>query len=124
VAEIYKFKFDSYHKLLKLYQKYKKLERVAVKYSMNDSEWSAKKMLKATEKSTAFAENVLAKEIFETFKDVKPTLHKRRKDEGYFSWNEIFGDNFEELDANQKECLVGLLGRKFVYELPSEYYNN
>lgn len=124
MAELYKFKFDVYPTLLELYQEHKRLERIATKYSMSDSKSSAKKLLEANSKSNEFALNILAREIFEVFGALKPMLHKRRGEQGYFSWDEVFGDEFERLDENQKKCLVGLLSGKFVYELPLEYYNN
>lgn len=120
--EKFVFNFKKFPDLLKTYKKYRELELTATKYSMKDSAKSLKKYEEAAKTRDEFGYNVLAKEIFDTFSSIKPTLHKRRGEGGYFSWDEIFSSNFDDTDEKQRKCLIGLIYRLFVYELPNEYY--
>lgn len=120
----YRFNFKKYPDLKKMYEEYRRLELKATGYSMKDSESSSRKMLKTHEKINEFAYTILAKAIYNTFAPIKPTLHKRRGESIYLQWDEVFDKPFEELDINQRKCLVGLLDGKFVYELPLKFYND
>ncbi|MBR7172294.1 MAG: hypothetical protein IKD36_00690 [Clostridia bacterium] len=120
----YKFNFDKAPELLKIYKKYRILELDATKFSMSNTTSSTKKFIKATEQRNDYAYKTLAKAVYDKFNIIKPTLHKRRGEEGFFEWDVVFDKPFEELSENQLKCLVGLFDRKFVYELPDEYYND
>ena len=120
----YSFKFEKYPELLEMYEEYRKLELKATKYSMSNSERAGELLEKANQKSSEYGYNILAKAVYDTFAPVKPKLHKRRGESAYFQWDEVFDKPFVELDINQRKCLVGLIEGKFVYELPSKYYND
>lgn len=120
----YRFNFKKYPDLLKMYEAYKKLELKATAYSMKNSKQSGQQLTKANQESCAYSQNILAKAIYDTFASIKPTLHKRRGESVYLQWYEVFDKPFEELDINQRKCLVGLLDGNFVYELPLKFYND
>jgi len=123
IKERYEFNFNKFPELLEVYKEYRILELNATKYSMNDSANSTNKYKKASAISKQYANTVLAKAIYNIFNEIKPTLHKRRGEEGFYKWEEVFDKPFDQLNENQLKCLVGLIYRKFVYELPQEYYN-
>lgn len=116
--EKYVFNFKKFPSLLSLYKKYRDLELTATKHA----DGSAKKYDAAVKARDDFGYNILAKEIFNTFNPIKPKLHKRRGESGCFAWNDVFCDDYDSLDEKQKKCLIGLIYRLFVYELPDEYY--
>lgn len=120
----YRFKFEKYPELLEMYEVYRKLELKATGYSMGNSARAGELLEKANQKSSEYGYNILAKAIYDTFASIKPKLHKRRGESAYFQWDEVFDKPFEELDINQRKCLVGLIEGKFVYELPLKYYND
>lgn len=120
----YRFNFKNYPTLLKIYEKYKQLELKATKYSMKNSKLAGRQLEKANQESNEYAFTILAKEVFDTFSVLKPMLHKRRGESAYLPWDEVFNKPFDDLDINQRKCLVGLLDGNYVYELPLSYYND
>lgn len=120
----YRFNFKKYPNLLEMYELYRKLRLKATEYSMKNSASAGEKMMKANAESDNYGYNIFAKAIYDTFAPIKPKLHKRRGESAYFQWKEVFDKPFEELDINQRKCLVGLIEGKFVYELPLKYYND
>ncbi len=70
-----------------------------------------------------YGREVLAKAAYDTFSSIKPTLHRRRGEDIFCAWNDVFGSSFIGLDDHQNDCLVGMFNRKYVYELPDCYYN-
>lgn len=124
LKENYEFNFDKFPELLKVYEKYRILELDATKYCLKNTASYQKKYEKASKVRDTYANTVLAKAIYNCFNEIKPTLRKRRGEEAFYKWEEIFDKPFENLNENQLKCLVGLIYRKFVYELPQQYYNN
>lgn len=120
----YKFKFDKFPKLLEMFEIHEKLNLNAVKYSMKESIIGQKKYIIAEKKYQDFSLNNMAKAVYDTFCNIKPLLHQRRGEDCYLKWDEVFDRPFDELDVSQRKYLVGLLRRKFVYELPDDYYND
>ena len=118
-----RFNFKKYPDLLEIYEVYRKLELKATGYSMKNSKLAERQLIKANQKSREYSQTILAKAIYDTFAPIKPVLHKRHSEDVYLQWDEVFDKPFEELDINQRKCLVGLLDGKFVYELPLQYYN-
>ena len=121
--EKYRFNFEKYPELLEKYEVYRRLRLEITKYSMKDTNIAGKKLLDANKKFEGYSQNIFAKEIYYIFNSIKPILHKRRGEEGFFKWEEIFGKPFEELNEKERKCLVGLVDGNFIYELPEKYYN-
>ena len=118
------FDFSKCPELKGMYEKYYKLRLEVVKWSMKDGDTANKRYEKAETELHQYGYTVLAKAVFDTFSKIKPILHKRRGEDGYYKWDEIFDISFEENDENKKKCLIGLIEGKFVYELPLQYYIN
>lgn len=123
MGKTYRFNFIQYPDLLEMYEVYRKLKLKATGYSMHDSESANRKRIKTNEKNSDYAYTIFAKAIYDTFAPLKPMLHQRRRESLYLRWDEVFNKPFEELDINQRKCLVGLLDGDFVYELPLSYYS-
>ena len=118
----YEFNFSKAPQLLEIYGEYKKHKNSA---SSSANKESSKKgeYEKASKKRDDFGRNTFAKAIWEIFNPIAPTLYNSDKEENV-SWNEVFSETFEELSTRQKDFLVGLIERNYIYELPKEYYNN
>lgn len=119
----YRFKFENFPQLLDPYEYYNALYDKMSGYSSKNCERAGKKMQDAYNNLNEYGREVLAKVTYDTFSAVKPILHKRRGEGIFCAWDDIFGSSFNELDDHQKDCLVGIFNRKYVYELPDSYYN-
>lgn len=119
----YRFKFEKFPQLLEPYEHYNTLYDRMSGYSSKNSERAGKKMWEAYHKLDEYGRGVLAKLAYDAFSPIKPTLHKRRGEDVFCAWDDVFGSSFIELNDNQKDCLIGLFNRKYVYELPDCYYN-
>ncbi len=117
----YKFKFDKVPELLEIYKEYRELQLKATSLSRKDVKND--KYEKAAEVRDTYGQNVVAKEIWNIFNPISPTLYNADKDE-YIDWEKLFDKNFEQLSVKQKRYLIGLIEGDYVYELPKEYYNN
>lgn len=119
---IYEFNFKKYPELLELFKKHEKLSSNVIKFSMKNSDGAGDKLLKALEEKNIFARTIFAKAIYEAFNSQKPLLHNM-DDDTYEKWDKHFGGvDFESLNNDLRDDLVGLIERNFIYELPSKYY--
>lgn len=120
-----KFKFEKCPSLKGIYDKYYKLTMVLVKWSMKSGPLAEKQLKKAEEEVNQYGYQVLAPAIYDAFNPLKPQLYKRRGEgQGYYNWDEVFDKPYDQLDVKKRKCLIGLIEGSFVYELPSEYYND
>ena len=119
----YRFNFQKYPELLKLYQEYREMRMKVVKTSMKETKNTSQQLRASISKKKEFSRNILAKAIYDVFSKVSPLLHNVDKDT-YVEWNHHFKGSFEELDNDMRDDLVGLLDGNFIYELPLEYYNS
>lgn len=117
-----RFNFIKCPELKEKYETYHTLRLEVVRWSTKNGVIANKKFEKAQTDLQQYEYNVLAKAIFDTFSKIKPILHRRRGEETYYRWDDVFDCPFEENDINKRKCLIGLLEGKFVYELPLEYY--
>lgn len=115
-----RFKFKKYPELLELYKKHEALLDKVTELSIKDDSSNAE-LKKAIKEANEFGENVLAKKIFEVFKEKKPRLYDAR-DNVYVEWDDHFGSDFDALGEGERIDLIGLLDGDNVYELPSKYY--
>lgn len=122
MGKIYRFNFQQYPQLLTMYEEYRKIRMRVVKYSMKNSANAGNKLVDSISQHREYGRTVLAKAIYEVFDSIKPLLHNTDEN-SYVEWDKHFGKNFEELDNDLKDDLVGLLDGDFIYELPSSYYN-
>lgn len=122
--KLYLFKFKKYPELLEMYKVYRKMCLNSTKYSMKESAKAAEKMKKAIADEEKYCHTIFAKAIYEIFNKKKPVLHSLLKDGNYIKWDDFFGERqYDELTNYEKDCLVGLIGKSFNYELPKKYYN-
>ena len=119
----FKFKFELYSSLLPIYKEYMQLRLKATALSRKDSERAGKKYLEAAEKRDAFARDVVAKAVYDIFSPLHPSLLNADK-EMTVTWETVFDGEFDQMSNKQKYYLVGLIEGDYVYELPSEYYND
>ncbi len=117
----YTFNFEKFPELLEIYTEYRKLKSKATSLSMKDVKND--KYEKAAAMRDNYGQNVVAKEIWNIFNSISPTLYNSDKDE-YVEWKKLFDKNFEDLSVIQKYYLVGLIERNYIYELPKKYYND
>lgn len=113
------FNFEGFHKLKQGYKKYRTLVNKLYKLSVKDSDAYPK----ASEALREYAYGEFALMIYEVMSPLKPVL-KNRKYKTEEPWDEVFDKPFSQLDLSQKKYLVGLIEGDFLYELPSEYYND
>ncbi len=122
------FKYDEYTEIKKAYREHNRLKKIV--YSLEkkirpDNEDSRILADEAFKKWDEFDQNQFALIIFKTFKDIKPKLYHHYED--YFvKWEEVFSDEWEELDEYKINDLLGLVleigyGR---YWLPDKYYDD
>lgn len=113
------FNFKRFPKLKQGYKKYDALVTKSYKLSRKDAD----SYEKVSEELREYAYGEFAHMIYDELAPLKPLLKNRRQG-GEFSWDEVFGKSFSELDVNQRKCLVGLIEGDFVYILPSEFYTD
>ena len=116
-----KFNFKKAPTLLEIYKEYMELRLKTTSLSRKDVKNN--KYEKAAEIRDNYAQNVVAKEIWNIFNPISPTLYNADKDE-YIDWEKLFDKNFEQLSVKQRRYLIGLIEGDYIYELPKEYYNN
>lgn len=71
---------------------------------------------KSEDEINIFIENQYAKDVFERYVKQKPQLI-RNKTKQLISWDEAFGDDFNELGTNEKNALVGLIEGQSKYQI-------
>ena len=118
----YKFKFERFPNILPFFKEYMDLKRKATAWSMKDSARAGKKYEEAAKKRDEYGETVLAKVIYDTFDPISPIL-TNSDDDILVEWKKVFDKPFDQLTNYQKEDLIGLIERNYIYELPVDYYN-
>ncbi len=81
-----------------------------------DARWD-----EALEKRDKFVINGFAKEVFDAFAPLKPDLTAPETGRTY-TWDELYGDNFEVLSDIMKSSLPMLIEEENPYRLPDKYY--
>ena len=116
----YKFDFNKAPSLLDVYKKFREISKTAS--SLGEKTASKEKYENACRERDSFGDNVLAKEVWNFFNPISPTLYNADKEENE-KWNKVFDKPFQDLSTVQRRFLVGLIERNYIYELPNKYYN-
>lgn len=120
------FKFDKYPEIKKAHEISNDFDMKSYKrefaYEKSDSDKARAKWAKSIRNEEAFNEQVYANIVFDIFSKIKPnlTIVKTGKK---VSWNECYGDIFENLNRDQRKTLFMLIEDEYPYRLPDEYYD-
>ena len=69
-----------------------------------------------------FAFEDLAQAVYDVFNEIKPDLrHKKTLKKA--KWEDVINKPYDQLTYKQKQILIRLLDRLYLYVLPEEYYN-
>lgn len=110
------FKFEKYPELLEKYNKFKLLN--FRKYTEFDYAEDKKQALE--EIGLAFED--FAQSVFSVFNEIKPDLIVK-KTLKRVKWDDVINKPYQQLSYKQKQILIRLLDRLYLYLLPAEYYN-
>ncbi len=119
--EKYRFNFQNYPELKKLYQKYREMRLGVVKISMKETNKTGQKLRQSISEKKEFSRTILAKSVYDIFSKIQPLLHNV-DDDTYVEWANHFNGDFETFNEDLRDDLVGLIDGNFIYELPLQYY--
>lgn len=118
-----RFNFEDFPNLLKCHNELERLTDFAYEKEANyeDGECPKKEWSKALNEVDKYYKEIYSKEVYDTFVG-KDLMLMNRKTKNKISFDELFSNEYKDLDLTQKNMLTNIVENAWGYKLPAEYY--
>lgn len=121
------FRYEDFPEINKAHKNYHKLvnryTKAHIKYDKSGAENASNKWGAGIQDAQTYRIEYYCKIVFDVFKAIKPDI-KDKKEGTIYKWDELYGQDFEQLSPTLKKALSMMVEEERPFILPAKYYDD